>query len=60
MTGFALETSIVMALTAKSEARPNYSFIAVRSLNSQYSAGKLRVQTRTSLLMPVLVINVAA
>jgi len=42
MTGFALETSVVMALTAKSEAGSNYPFIGVRSLNSQYSAGKLQ------------------
>jgi hypothetical protein len=32
----------VIKLTAKSEAGSNYPFIGVRSLNSQYSAGKLQ------------------
>jgi hypothetical protein len=42
MTGFALETSVVMALTAKSEAGSNYPFKGVQSLNSRYSAAKLQ------------------
>jgi hypothetical protein len=42
MTDFALETSVVMASTARSEAASNYPFIGVRSLYSQYSAGKLQ------------------